>query len=89
LLTLFPLLPNIHHGARHDCNGLVEPASGRVTGTVTQALRFLRKQQVDESVIEKLRVRLTREDKEQLVRDIPLVPEWIEKVFRQLAQVNL
>ena len=60
-----------------------------MTGTVTQALRFLRKQQVDESVIEKLRVRLTREDKEQLVRDIPLVPEWIEKVFRQLAQVNL
>lgn len=60
--------------------------AGRVSGTVAQALRFLRKDQVDEAVIEKLRARLGKTDKEQLLRDVPLVPAWIGEVFRQVAQ---
>ena len=59
--------------------------AGRVSGTVAQALRFLRKDQVDETVIEKLRTRLSKDDKEQLLRDIPLVPAWIGEIFRQVA----
>jgi len=59
--------------------------AGRVSGTVAQALRFLRKDQVDETVIEKLRARLSKADKEQLLRDIPLVPAWIGEAFRQVA----
>ena len=59
--------------------------AGRVSGTVAQALRFLRKDQVDETVIDKLRTRLSKDDKEQLLRDIPLVPAWIGEIFRQVA----
>ncbi len=60
--------------------------AGRVTGTVTQALRFLRREQVDESVVETLRRRLSAEDKRQLLKDIKLVPAWIGEVFRRVAQ---
>jgi hypothetical protein len=59
--------------------------AGRVSGTVAQALRFLRKDQVDATAIQKLRERLSKADKEQLLRDIPLVPAWIGEVFRQVA----
>ena len=59
--------------------------AGRVSGTVAQALRFLRKDQVDETVIQKLRERLSEADKEQLVRDIPLVPAWVGEAFRRIA----
>lgn len=58
----------------------------RVTGTVVQALRFLRKGQVDDRIIAKLRARLTEADKGQLLKDIPLVPTWIGKVFRKVAE---
>lgn len=59
--------------------------AGRVSGTVAQALRFLRKEQVDGEVVKKLQQRLSRSDKIQLVRDIPLVPAWVGAVFRQIA----
>ncbi len=60
--------------------------AGRVTGTVTQALRFLRREQVDQSVIDTLRGRLSAADKRQLVQDIKLVPAWIGDVFRKVAE---
>ena len=59
--------------------------AGQVSGTVAQALRFLRKDQVDAQVIDKLRLRLSAADKTQLVRDIPLVPAWVGEVFRKIA----
>lgn len=60
--------------------------AGRVSGTVAQALRFLRKAQMDETVIPQLRRRLSAADKAQLVRDIPLVPAWVGEVFRKIAE---
>ncbi len=59
--------------------------AGRVSGTVSQALRFLRKDQVNDEVIEKLRQRLSAADKAQLLRDIPLVPAWVGEAFRKIA----
>jgi hypothetical protein len=59
--------------------------AGRASGTVAQALRFLRRPQVDGSVIAKLRGRLDAQEKRQLIEDIPLVPEWIGEVFRKVA----
>lgn len=59
--------------------------AGRVSGSIAQALRFLRKDNVDDAVIEKLRRRLSDADKAQLVRDIPLVPAWVGEVFRKIA----
>lgn len=61
-------------------------AAGRVTGTVAEALRFLRREQVDASVIETLRGRLSPEGKQQLLRDIRFVPAWMGKVFRDIAK---
>lgn len=60
--------------------------AGRVSGTVAQALRFLRKERVDDAIVEKLRERLTEDDKKQLLRDIPLVPAWVGETFRRVAE---
>lgn len=57
----------------------------RVSGTVSQALRFLRREQVDDQVIEKLRRRLSDPDKARLLQDIPLVPAWVGAAFRKIA----
>lgn len=60
--------------------------AGRVSGDVAQALRFLRREQVDDEVIVKLRKRLGKEHKEQLLKDIPLVPAWVGEIFRKVAE---
>lgn len=60
--------------------------AGRVSGTVAQALRFLRKERVDDAIVEKLRQRLSEDDKKQLLRDIPLVPAWVGETFRRVAE---
>lgn len=60
--------------------------AGRVSGTVAQALRFLRKERVDDAIVEKLRKRLSEDDKKQLLRDIPLVPAWVGETFRRVAE---
>ena len=63
--------------------------AGRVSGTVAEALRYLRKGQVDDQVIEELRRRLSESDKTQLQKDIKRVPAWIGEVFRSLAADKL
>ena len=60
--------------------------AGRVTGTVIQALRFLRKEHVNNETIEKLRSRLNKEEKQQLLRDIRLVPAWMGPIFHKVAK---
>lgn len=60
-------------------------AAGRITGLVMQALRFLRREQVDAGVVESLRQRLSEEDKRQLIRDIWLAPAWMGRIFREVA----
>jgi len=59
--------------------------AGKVSGTVAEALRYLRKEQVDEQVVARLRDRLSATDKKQLMKDIALVPAWIGDVFRKVA----
>lgn len=59
--------------------------AGRISGTVAESLRFLRKAQVDDEVVEKLRQRLSEADKQQLLKDIKRVPAWIGEIFRSLA----
>lgn len=62
--------------------------AGKVSGTVAEALRCLRKDQVDEQVIGQLRDRLSAAEKKQLMKDIALVPAWIGEVFRKVANVE-
>ena len=59
--------------------------AGRVTGTVMQALRFFGPKKIDEIVVQRLRDRLSPADKQQLLRDIRLVPAWIGEVFRKIS----
>ena len=58
----------------------------RISGTVAEALRFLRQSQVDESVVAKLRERLSAVERAQLLKDIPLVPAWIGEVFLTVGE---
>jgi hypothetical protein len=59
--------------------------AGRISGLVIQALRYLGKDHVDESVIAQLSNRLTPNDKQQLLKDIRYAPAWIGAIFRHLA----
>lgn len=59
--------------------------AGKVSGLVVQALRHLGQKQVDDAVVEKLRSRLSPEDKRRLLRDAPLAPAWIAAIMRRIA----
>ena len=60
--------------------------AGRVSGLVVQALRYLGKDQVDQSIIIRLKDRLDESARVQLLKDIRYVPDWIAKVFQNIAQ---
>jgi len=59
--------------------------SGRVSGTVIQALRFLGRKDVDQKIVDRLRERLSTSDKHQLMKDIRHAPIWIAEIIRKLA----
>jgi len=58
--------------------------AGRVSGLVIQALRYMKQENIDYRIINKLKRRLSVEDKKQLVSDLRYAPAWIEKVVRKL-----
>jgi hypothetical protein len=62
--------------------------AGRISGLVIQALRYLRKDHVNDSVIDTLARRLTADDRRQLLKDIRYAPAWIGTIFRRLAQAD-
>jgi len=61
-------------------------AAGRVGGLIIQALRHIGQRHVDDKVINTLRTRLSKNDKNQLLKDIRYAPGWIAAVMKQLAQ---
>lgn len=60
--------------------------AGRISGLVIQALRYLKKNNVDSAIIAKLKRRLSGEDKSILMRDLRYAPVWIGEIFRRLIQ---
>ena len=60
--------------------------AGRVSGLVIQALRYMKQENIDDIIINKLKRRLSAEDKKQLVSDLRYAPAWIEKVVRRLQE---
>ena len=60
--------------------------AGRVSGLVIQALRYMKQENIDDMIINKLKRRLSVEDKKQLVSDLRYAPAWIEKVVRRLQE---
>jgi len=59
--------------------------AGRASGLVIQALRWLRKENVDDKVVATLRRNLKPEDKATLLADAHLAPAWISAIFHRLA----
>lgn len=59
--------------------------AGRITGLVIHALKYLGKNNVDQSIKNKLSKRLTQKDQAQLVKDIKFAPAWIGDLFRNLS----
>jgi hypothetical protein len=60
--------------------------AGRTSGLVIQALRYLGKEHVDDSVIDRLRRRLSPDDRHRLLKDVRYAPAWIGDIFRRLTQ---
>ena len=60
--------------------------AGRVSGLLAQALRYLGKDHVDQSMIDRLRDRLDGPAQAQLLKDVRYVPAWIAKVFQEITQ---
>lgn len=60
--------------------------AGRISGLVIQALRYLGRDQVDESVVAALARRLDEPARKQLMKDIRYAPAWIAAIFRRLAE---
>lgn len=60
--------------------------AGSISGVVIQALRWTKKEYVDEKIINTLKRRLSSKDKEQLINDIRYAPVWIGDIFRRLQE---
>ena len=60
--------------------------AGRVSGTVIQALRWLGKDHVTDSMVASLRRRLTAAEKDEVLRDLHHAPVWIAEIMRAIAQ---
>ena len=59
--------------------------SGRLSGTVIQALKFLGKRHVTPDHIAHLRHTLPPAERRALVRDLKLAPVWMHQALRELA----
>jgi hypothetical protein len=62
--------------------------AGRISGLVIHALRDLGPSHIDGRVIEKLRHRLSAEEKARLLRDLRYAPAWIGPHLRAIAEAG-
>ncbi len=60
--------------------------AGKMSGLVIQAFRFLGQSFVDDTVVGKLKDKLSADDKRMLIADLRYAPAWIGKVARRLAE---
>ena len=59
--------------------------AGKLSGLIIHALDHLGKNQVDEALINRLRAKLTQEDRAELLEDVRYAPAWIGDTMRALA----
>lgn len=60
--------------------------SGKISGVFIQALRHVGQKHVDDTMVERLRSRLSDDDKKQLMKDVRYAPAWIAAIMRRVAQ---
>ena len=59
--------------------------SGRISGLVIQALRYLGEVHVNEDTVKRLDRKLSADDRKQLSKDLAYAPAWIGDIMRRLA----
>jgi hypothetical protein len=59
--------------------------SGKTSGLVIQALRYLGQNGIDSKAIQTLQHGLSARDKAELLKDIHLAPAWVAAVIRQIS----
>ncbi|HSX38715.1 MAG TPA: DUF6088 family protein [Chlamydiales bacterium] len=60
--------------------------AGRFSGLLVQALRELGKEHITSERIEHLKRAIPLDARQELLKDIRFVPEWMHSIFRKLAQ---
>lgn len=60
--------------------------AGQISGLVIQALRYLRREHVNDKTVGTLKKRLTVKDKRQLIHDLRYAPAWIGVIFGELQE---
>jgi hypothetical protein len=60
--------------------------AGRLSGLLVQALRELGKENMTAKRLEHLKQILPLEKRQELLKDIRFVPEWMHSIFRKLAE---
>lgn len=60
--------------------------AGKISGLLMQALRYIGQKNMDDTMVERLRDRLSEDDKKHLLKDIRYAPAWIAAIMRRVAQ---
>ena len=60
--------------------------AGRISGTAIQALRWLGRRHVDDSVVAVLSLHLSDSDKREILNDLRYAPAWIADILRTVAR---
>ncbi len=60
--------------------------AGRISGLITQAFRYLKKERISPEMLSQLSRTLSAREKEILLKDISYPPGWIAEHFRTLAK---
>ena len=55
-----------------------------MSGLVIQALRYMKQRNIDDKIMNRLKRKLSVEDKVRLISDIRYAPAWIGEIFKQL-----
>src|SRR5438046_2761420 len=61
-------------------------AAGRMSGLLMQAFRHLGKEHITHARIEHLKRTLPANERQRLLKDLPLAPAWMHPLFRELAE---
>lgn len=59
--------------------------SEKISGLVIQGFRYLGKKYINETIIKKLKLSLSRSEKKQLQSDIKFAPAWIGHYMKQIS----
>ena len=70
-----------HTDRKNDLNGISYPSA-----LVIQALRALGKDQIDTATVQKLRSKLTKHEKEQMLSECQRVTAWIFEIIKMICQ---